>query len=176
MKQISEQEWIQMKNAVWDEFLTHATQAEIFFSVGSSNWDDNAYLLNWILEHPELDKAIPLRAYWMSVPDFMKLKFASRAEAEAVGWILESFDFVETLEQKYVAGFWKESRIRFDPDEEDWTKGAIANASRLKRPIPKLMFQRLEGEEAKVPEDFDEGLPLALAQRLYDLLDEYEVV
>jgi hypothetical protein len=170
MKQISEQEMEQMQDAIWEEFLTHATQEEIFISANTINWDDeNPYLLRWVLEHPEVDKATPLLLYWRTQPWYYHLP-----DYEGEPFLR---DFVESVERKYVAGFWKENRIWLDPDE---TEEAIAIAPKLVRKIPEAMFHPLKGEmisEKRIFDaDFVEGLPKAFSRRIFDLFDEYEVI
>ena len=83
----------------------------------------------------------------MTAPRWRK-QFASREEAaRKEPWGLNDFDFVEELEQKYLAGFWTSNAIAAHPardqDGYDWT-GDYADKIAV-REIPSLMFQKLEG-------------------------------
>ena len=169
----------QLKNAVWSDFLTNASPAEIHQSVISSNWDDNEILRHWIKNNPRVDKATLLIAYWMSAPRWQK-QYADREEvAQKAGWALSNFDYVAEIEQKYIAGFWTTSDIALDPasdqDGYDWTSDY--KDIRTAHDIPEIMLQKLEGRPIARPENFDDGLPMSpvdYAQRLWDLYDRYD--
>ena len=176
------QEIEKFENAIWEEFLSTASPKEIHQSVITSNWDENKYLLNWIKNNPNIDKATALVAYWMSGPNFLK-QYETRKDAEK-DFSLEDFDFIEEIEQKYLDGFWKNSRFEYDPTNDlygcsddddcgyDWTKEYIDGT--IVREIPSVMYKKLEGEKLEYPDNFEEGLPKAYMQKIYDYTDEIE--
>lgn len=177
-KKITEQEFMQFKNQIWTDFLNNATPTEIHQSVISSNFDGNKFLLDWIKDNPKVDKATMLIAYWMSAPRWKK-QFKDRVEvSEKASWLLEDFDFVEEVEQKYIQNFWIESNIELDPksdqDGYDWTSDYLDKV--IVREIPQPMFQKLNGKVVQA-KNFDDGLPILpidYCQRVWDLYDEYD--
>lgn len=69
MKQkISEEAFNKLANSIWEDFLKNASQEAIYHAVLTSNWDSNAYLLQWIMNNKNTDKAIILAVYWSSNP------------------------------------------------------------------------------------------------------------
>lgn len=180
MKTITEKEFEQLENSIWEQFLSKATPIEIHQSVISSNWDGNSFLRNWIKNDPKTDKATILIAYWMSAPRWKKQYLNHDDCLEKEGYGIAEFDFVEELEQRYVNGFYSSSAIEMDPrndqDGYDWTKDYLDKVT--VRDIPAVMFEKLEGQKIERPDNFDEGLPMSpidYAQQIYDLLDEYEI-
>jgi len=165
-------------NSVWEEFLSAASPKEIHQSVIDSNWDGNNYLLNWIKNNPNCDKATALLAYWMSGPRWQK-QFKDREDviAKDFAYQLESFDFVEEMEQKYLAGFWKNNQIECDPSNDceghDWTREYLD--IKTVREIPAMMFVKLEGEAVKRPDNFVEGLPEIYDRKISDFITEHDV-
>ncbi len=136
-------------------------------------------MLNWIKSNPEIDKAIILAAYWMSAPRWKK-KFLNREDClEKQGYGIEEFDFVEEVEQKYMDGFYKKEELKFDPKNDvenyDWTSDYLDEP--VVREIPEIMFTPTKGtiEVKEFPEDFDEGLPIDYAQKIYQIFEQYEV-
>ncbi|WP_062061414.1 DUF4274 domain-containing protein [Aquimarina longa] len=181
-KKISTEEFEKLEHKIWLEFLENATQLDIYKSVITSNFDGNSFLCNWIKDNPKIDKAIILVVYWMSAPRWKK-KFLNREDyLEKEGYGIDGFDFVEEIEKKYIAGFYKGNEIIFNPKSDveayDWTSDYLDEI--VVREIPEIMFKPTEGkiELKEYPEDFDEGLPISpinYAQKVYDIFDEYDV-
>ena len=128
-KKISEKEYQQLENKIWESFLNKASPEEMYHSLLTSNFDSNAYLLNRIMDNPEMDKALALAAYWMSEPYYFK-QFLNREDClQKQSWAIESFDFVEELELKYVQGFYSKNTLACNPknieinQETDWSSG-----------------------------------------------------
>jgi hypothetical protein len=160
--------------SVWAEFLARASSKEVHQALIHSNWDDNQYLLDWLLTSQKVDKATALIAYWMCGPrNYVSAKYTHESWPEDEGtpnhWCVE-------LSKKYCVGFYSVSAIAMNPksdqDGSDWTT-EYANPD-CDYDIPPEMFQVLLGEIIPRPEDFDEGLPFAYAETLYDLLEENE--
>ncbi|GHT22418.1 hypothetical protein FACS189430_04170 [Bacteroidia bacterium] len=162
------------ENSVWEKFLTNATPQEIHQSVIDSNWDGNEFLVNWIKNNPNVDKATALIAYWMSAPRWYK-QYKDRAEVPS--YEIKNFDFVEEVEQKYSAGFWKNSNIELNPkcdcDGFDWTSEYLDKTT--VREISTIMYQKLEGEKIDRPDGWEEGLPEKFAQQIHDFLEENDI-
>jgi hypothetical protein len=176
MNKITDEELKKFEDGLWSEFLSKATPVEIHQAVITSNCDNNSYLLNWIKNNPKVDKATVLIAYWMSAPRWRK-QYANREEALLnAPREIHAYDFVEEVEQKYPAGFWKENRIGIDPacdqDGYNWTDDYRYIAA--VREIPEIMYRKLDGKKVVRSDDFDEGLPVGYAQRLYDLFEQLE--
>ena len=174
---ITEAEFQAFENEIWRSYLESASQEQIFQSVITSNWDSNQFLLNWIKDNPETDKASILTAYWMSAPRWQK-KFETREDCfNQQPWGIEAFDFVESLEEMYVSGYYKTSQIAFDPkcDVEgyDWASDYLDEVT--VRTIPTVMFEKLDGRAIEWPEDYEEGLPFAFSQKIDALYDRYDV-
>ncbi|WP_281212650.1 DUF4274 domain-containing protein [Shewanella insulae] len=145
-----------VRNQVWAEFLAQATPDEIHQSLLSSNWDNNQYLLDWILEHPQVDKATILLAFWM-------------------GGALE----MEAYERQYLSGFYSISEIAMNPtcdqDGYNWT----LDDERYLHPDFKLlvsskMLKPLTGRVISRPDNFEEGIPLPYYDKLIERLNEQE--
>jgi hypothetical protein len=178
-KKAAEEEFERFANSVWAEFLNNATAKEIHQSVIDSNWDGNKFLLNWIKDNPNVDKAAVLIAYWMSGLRWNK-QYKDREDASLANRRLETFefDFTEEIERKYQAGFWKNGNIELNPkcdcDGYDWTSDYLDKTT--VRDIPAVMFEKLEGEKVDRPDDgWAEGLPMAYYMKIEDFLDEYEI-
>ncbi|QSX37551.1 DUF4274 domain-containing protein [Shewanella sedimentimangrovi] len=141
------------RNLVWAEFLAQATPDDIHKSLLSSNWDNNEFLLDWILEHPQVDRATVLLAFWM-------------------GGALE----MEAYERQYLSGFYATSEIAMDPacdqDGYDWTTGD----QRYLHPDFKLlvsseMLKPLTGRVIRRPSDYEEGLPFEYYEKFCELMN-----
>ncbi|MGD1839941.1 MAG: DUF4274 domain-containing protein [Thermonemataceae bacterium] len=158
----------EIEEKIWAEYLVEASTINIHRSVIDANWDGNHYLLQWIKDNPQVDRATILIAYWMSAPQWFK-QYATREESSNPA----SIDWLEEVEQKYLAGFYQLTTIAMDPasdqDGYDWTSEYTDLV--LKRSIPKVMYQKLPGEVVERPEEgFEEGLPLTYAQKLNDII------
>ena len=175
MKQITEQEWETIKENLWTDFLQNASAEEIHKSVMTSNWDDCKTLLKFITDNPEkIDKATALLAYWKSQPDWFK-KFENEQDyINKEGYNLFLYHFLEKVEHLFSQNNYAKSIIYFDPKScefyEEIRNEAILNL------IPEIMKQSTGNQYVEYPEDFEDGLPFPIAQKLFDLLDEYEIM
>lgn len=138
------------------------------------NWDSGLYFFQWLLNNPATDRATALMVYWMGGPRWYK-QAANHTEAKALHISLKSFDFIEELEAKYLAGYFTNSQFAYDPahdhDGYDWTKEYADTVA--VREIPPIMFQKLAGEMVEKPKGFVEGLPEPLATRIDALTDAF---
>lgn len=79
-EKLSYKEYIKHEHAIWERFLSGASASELLMSVCTSNWVRN---------NPDIDKAIPLAAYWMASPRYMK-QFKDRADClEKEPWAID---------------------------------------------------------------------------------------
>lgn len=177
MKKISNAVFTDLIDQIWLNFLQQATPEDIYQSVISSNWDGNQYLLNWILNHAEVDQAVILAIYWMSGVRYLK-QYKNREEVlEKASWSIESYDYLQQLEQKYLNGFWKNQNFAYDPshdhDEYNWvTEYAEIE---IQQEIPEKMLQVLEGKHLTRSSKFEDGLPEPFLSQVWALFDEYEI-
>ena len=156
---------------VWAEYLNSASLIEIHISVIDSNWDSNGFLLRWLLQNPQIDKATVLIAYWMSGPKWLK-QYQSLEECTA--FARNSYALIEELEEKYVSGFYEQSSFELDPSNDqdgfDWT--AEYSEIEVSQEIPQKMFEKLSGLTIERPEEgYIEGLPEAVYEKLENLLE-----
>jgi len=150
---------------VWHGFLADATAEDIHRSLLTVNWDDADLehpLWARILADPSVDRATALAAYWMSGPRWHKQHTAEEA-CQKDGAVSEE------IEERYVAGFWTQAGIGYDPrcdDGQDWTE-EYSDVTTV-REIPAVMFEPVCGAVVPRPEDgWDDGLPHELAERLF---------
>jgi hypothetical protein len=142
------------------------------------NWDSGLYFFRWLLNNPATDRATALMMYWMAGPRWYK-QVADHAAAQAAADLfisLDKFDFLESLEQKYCAGFFATNQFAYDPahdhDGYDWTQEYTDTTA--VREIPALLFQKLPGETVEKPWNFIEGLPKVITQQLDALYEQFE--
>lgn len=153
---------------IWANYLETASSVEIHKSLINSNWDCNRYLLKFLLENPNVDKATILIAYWMSGPGWLK---QYKNSDECVSHAREGYDFMQRLEKKYINGFYKTNNIEMDPSNDqgdfDWT----AEYSDIETfvEIPPLMYEKLSGKTIENPKDYIEGLPKDVYKQIENL-------
>ncbi|GAB1858743.1 hypothetical protein MHTCC0001_35830 [Flavobacteriaceae bacterium MHTCC 0001] len=180
-EKITEAQYKVLEDKIWEDFLSKASQIEVCHSLITSNFDSNAYLMNWILTNPDVDKAIALTAYWMSEPYYYK-QFLDRQNClEKESWHIEYFDYIEALEHNYCNGFYKISNLRCDPgnveidQETNWTQ--MNPNIKPVRKIPNQMFEKLKGKPIP-PVDFyayTEGLPNNYYDKIDAIFEAYEI-
>lgn len=184
-KKISEKEYLALENKIWDDFLSVAGQEEIYHAVLTSNWDSNAYLLNWLKDNPEVDKAVILSMYWLAEPYYFKQFSDRNACMKKEPWSVADFDFIEEIETKYAKGFYTKSDLACDPrnienleDYELLADRTIANPNMNPvREIPEIMYKKLAGKRVP-PTDhhaYTEGLPNLFYDRVEKIFDEFEI-
>lgn len=163
---------------VWSEYLHQASSEDLYQSVISCNWDSNNQLLDWIIQDQTVDRAVLLAVYWMSDPTFAK-QYLNRDEVLAKdSWYVNTFDFIENLEEKYIRGFWYKNEIAFNPahhqDGIDWTM--TYDKSKVLRPIPEKMCIALAGKKMYRNADFQEGLTELWNSKIWKIFDEHEII
>lgn len=149
MKEMSRAE---IKQQFWDNYFNTVSEEELFCTVDSLNWDSGEEFANRLLDYSHIDQATVLLLYWKSSPIFSK-QYLNREEVLAEdSWYIDNFDWIERLEQKFLAGFWKNQQLAFDfygvNGGENWSKHT--KSSDMKREIPAIMMQSLEGVVAEI--------------------------
>mgnify|MGYP003596016818 FL=1 len=178
MKAIKQQQMDTLIEDIWLDFLHGASAESLYQSVVSSNWDGNDLLRQWILNHEDIDQAVILAAYWMSGPAFAKQFKDEKDVLEQQSWYLENFNFIEQLEAQFLAGFWKNNTLVYDPAHDhngyDW----VSEYSDLKqiRKIHATMSQSLQAKVIKRDDAFEEGLPEPWLSQIWKLFKKYEVI
>ncbi len=177
MKKINQQQLDQFINQIWNDFLQQASSESLYQSLISSNWDSNKQLLDWILNHEEVDQAVVLIAYWMSGPTWAKQFKDQQDVLVKQSWYLESFNFIEQLEAKYLAGFWKNNHLFYDPANDHNGYNWVSEYSdvAIVRDIPEMMKYALNGKVLDISEAYEDGLPDPWLSRIWNLFDEYEI-
>ena len=150
MKEMSRAE---IKQQFWDNYFNTVPEEELFCTVDSLNWDSGEEFANRLLDYSHIDQATVLLLYWKSTPAYSK-QYLNREEVLAdVSWYVDDFDFIDRLEQKFLAGFWKNQKLAFgffgEYGGENWSKHC-RKTSDMKREIPAIMMQSLEGVVAEI--------------------------
>lgn len=169
--------YIAMENAIWLEFLEQASPAEVLNAVATSNWDGNAFLLQWVKDNPQTDKACAMAIYWMNGPGWLK-QFDSREHCEKEGgWELERYDVMMDVERKILDGFYQNSALAFDPqnfNDENWV--VIYEKEGHNAKIPKALLKPIEGEVVEIDHyKYTEGLPHAFWDKVEAIFEKYDV-
>ena len=140
-----------VQDALNDELDYHELQTpeEWHQFVMGWNWDDGYEPLAWIAEQAQCDRGTALYLYWLAAPRFF-CQYGDRDEVES--YQLDNYDFVKTIETRYLRGFYKRQEIRFDPTDMDNTGAGGTDLTQeymdqvQKRPLPQPMFEPSPGE------------------------------
>lgn len=175
MKEITRAEWKQVEQQFWDDYFQHVSAEELFWTVDALNWDSGIELANRLLDYPHVDQATVLLLYWKSAPVFSK-QYLNREEVLAdVSWYVDNFDWIERIEQQFLAGFWQNQQLAFgffgEHGGENWVKHSTS--SDMKREIPSIMKQSLQGVLSEM--DIYEFDPEDIINRWFSLHEDYRI-
>ena len=178
MKELSDEEIDKLTEDFVIGYFKSVGPREWHLSASDWNYDSGREALRWIINNPETEKATALMIYWMSAPAWQK-QFADRDDAVAKNsWYAGSYDFIEEIENNYTSGFYTRETIGYDPanDDEgyDWTSD-YDDITRL-REIPAIMYEKIEGEQLARPEDYEDGLPVPVYEKLIELYEQYGIL
>ncbi len=155
-------------------YLEGATPEQWHIYAARSNYDDNRRGLRWLLDQPSLQRATALLIYWQLGAAWYVQFAAEEDVASSSG--RDTFALLREIEDRYRSGFYASDDIWFDPRHS--IGGAPDDYPDLpvRRPIPSCMLEATEGRDYVNIEDgdppgYDEGLPLAVMQALYELGD-----
>lgn len=145
--------------------LERATPAQWHVYAARSNYDDNRDALEWLADNPRLPRATALLMYW-ALGAGWHVQFAG--EDEVPGWALRTHRLIRTIEARYLAGFYADGTIYFDPDDGPVPPGDYVGTVENRRPVPEAMLAVVSGSDWVDLDDgaYDEGLPLAVAREI----------
>ena len=180
MNKITEERFFEIREDKILKFLMSSSAKERHQLVNEWNWRGFGIKeLKWIVSSPDTDKATALQMYWKSYPWNNAKIYSDRNEVQ---WYdIELFDFIEAIEKNYVSGFYKNQTFGFDPKkdmfgyisiaEEDWTAipNYLSENGKIKRDIPAIMFEKLNGEKIPHTNDWVEGIPPHIHNELSEL-------
>jgi len=168
MSKVTTEQYVEIRDKMIIEFLQSAGPMQRHQFVSEWNWRFGGKdIFDWIANDSATDKATALMLYWKNTPKTSSKIYASRNEfVEKMGEMyVDEFDIIETIENLYLSGFYKEHAFAFDPTSNngkegiDWTSIPLYRNEVIKREIPAIMFEKLTGEEVPCSDDFSEGIP-----------------
>jgi len=156
---------------IWNiirEYLESATPAEWHAYADGSNYSDNQPGLRWLLDQPSLELATALTIYWnLGAAWYVAFETVEQADNP------ETFELLRLIEERVQRGFYQGNSLWFDPMQSESATPNDYPDQPVNRPIPPAMLQVVLGTEYYdrdlVQEAYEEGLPLPVAQRIYDL-------
>lgn len=153
------------------DYLKTATPETMHQMAMDWNWDTSDHFFDFVVNNPATDKATILMVYWMAAPRFDK-QFATKEESKQKMGSDSMFELLDKIELNYQKEFYKSSKFYFDPNSEDHTGTIWAKQDlniKTVRDIPQIMFQKLDGEIIEQNNNFDEGIPLELFEKIENL-------
>ncbi|WP_181393989.1 DUF4274 domain-containing protein [Stenotrophomonas sp. HMWF003] len=170
---MNEQDYEAAKWALLHAHLVQATPEQRHLYVARSNYGDNQRALAWLADQPDLDRATALMLFW-------SVGAGSHAQYESLDDVpdydRDTHQFIGLVQQRFLGGFYADHGIGFDPTRWDGAGPNEHSADELQR-MPAQMLQAVDGEHHIDPfdeaydEDYDDGLPMALVEQLYELAD-----
>lgn len=121
---------------------------ELHAFASTYNWDKGTWALELILHNPACEAATALFIYWHAQPEYYR-QFANRDAVPE--FQREDFDFIASIESRYIAGEFRRGVIRFDPrDPADYPSGMSnvgaydRTGNRVVRDLPVVMYESVE--------------------------------
>jgi len=151
-------------------YLARATPAQWHVFAARSNYDGNRYALQWLADNPRLTRATALLMYW-ALGAGWHAQFADEDEVDS--WALPTHRLIRSIEARYLAGFYADGDIYFDPDDGPVPPGDYADTVERRRPIPAAMLAIVPGSDWVDLDDdaYDEGLPMDVAEEIEALFE-----
>lgn len=152
------------------EHLATATPWEWHVYADGSNYSDNHQGLKWLLDQPSLELATALMIYWnLGAAWYVAYETVQQADNP------ETFELLRLIEDRVKRGFYQGRSLWFDPMQSESARPDDYPNQPVNRPTPPHMLQVVDGTEYYdrdlVQDEYEEGLPPAVAQRIYDLFD-----
>jgi len=145
-------------------FLEKATPvAQVNFARWTNYTDED--ILIWMIERPETDLAAALTIYFNMSPNY----YAEKTMQELASYELETYELLEKIAKRVKENFYAPSDVYFLGT--DFLDTKYVNQDAL-RPIAEHMMKAYKGSiiiSHDFPEDFDEGLPIALCEEIWKL-------
>ena len=150
--------------------LAQATPEQWHVFAARSHYDGNFKGLQWLVDQRDLDRATALLIYWyLGAAWYVQYVHEDEVTDPA------TFRLLRLIEERYAGGYYPTGDIWFDPRHSDGGGPHDYPDVPVKRPIPPLMLEPVQGSNYVAidedPEGFDEGLPLAVVDALYGLHD-----
>lgn len=167
MKIISEKQFNEKIDAIWQEYLLQATPEDLHQTVMNKNYDD-VYTggdgekdMQWIVDNPKTEKATALMLYWM---------LGARG-------VVDIFPLLDSLENNLLNNFYSTKNLGFNPKNDhenyNWTLDYTKNA--MQRTIPPILEEAIEGKILLRSNDFVEGLPMLFYEKIESIFENYEI-
>jgi hypothetical protein len=158
---------------IWAIIRAHletATTSEWHAYADGSNYSDNQPGLKWLLDQPALELATALTIYWnLGAAWYVAFETVEQADNP------ETFALLRLIEDRVQAGFYQGRSLWFDPMHSESAKPDDYPDQPVNRPVPPALLQVVDGTEYYdrdlVQAQYEEGLPLPVVQRIYDLFD-----
>jgi hypothetical protein len=151
-------------------YLEQATPEQWHIYAARSNYDDNMRGLRWLLDNSALDEATARMIYWNLGAGYF-VQFATGEDAGS--YRQEVFDLLRLIEQRCAGHYYRNRALWFDPAHSMGARPDEYAHIEVKRPIPAPMYEPI-GDRYVELEDldgYDDGLPLAVAQEIFDLYE-----
>ena len=159
-----EDEWLDEDDLVI-AYLTARPQPYWLAYVLHSNYDVNERVIDWLIRHPQCDKAVALALYWQLGAGFY-VQFSDRESVP--GHALHSYDLLRYIENRYLHDAFVSNEIAFDPSNRfgDYEGKSVVV------PVSEEMKRPLSGhavDDDALTEGWDGGLPPEVWMRLKEL-------
>ncbi len=157
------------------EFLPTAPDEAWLWFTCDSNYDGNGQLIGWMIDQPTCPEAAALATYWYSGAGYYG-QYKSREEAAR--FELATYDLLQKIQSRYLAGFYRKSPVGFDPRNDptpigsltapglDWTtqyEGGVNVPDTMKEAVPGSNNGALN-----MPQGWSEGMPPEIAEIVFD--------
>lgn len=118
-----------------------------------------------------MDQAVVLAFYWRLGPRYTKQYLNI---TDVLEWQKENYLLVSELEKRFLNQYYPNKNLYFNPKNdfgENWTLNYLEYEPSKK--LPKSMEETIQGDIfIEEPCDgFDNGLPMVLAEKIFDLYD-----
>jgi hypothetical protein len=156
--------------AITLRYLERATPAQWHVYAARSNYDSNRFALQWLAENPQLTRATALLMYW-ALGAGWHVQFASEADVDS--WALPAHRLIRSIEARFLAGFYAEGSIYFDPEDGPVPPGDYVGMVQNTRPVPDAMLAIVPGSDWVDLDDeaYDDGLPMDVLEQIEALFE-----
>jgi len=147
------------------DYLSSASPEQRHIFVARSNYDDNLWALQYLIDDPQLECATTLMAFWCLGAAWY-VQFEDESE---VPFGQEKYRLVRLIEERYLSGFYTNQNIWYSPMHSDLCRPDDYPDVPVKRVIPERMREPVGGEidVDMFDSDYDDGLPLELAEEIF---------
>lgn len=149
------------------DYLNSASPEQRHIFVARSNYDDNLWAIQHLIDDSLLDSGTALMAFWYLGAAWF-VQFADESEAS---FGKGRYRLVRLIEERYLSGFYVNQNIWYDPMHSGGPTPDEYPDLPIKRAIHERMLEATKGEVNVdvFDADYDDGLPLALAEEIFAL-------